>query len=162
MIHTKRIVGIVIGPTLFALVILSPIELDFLQKSVLGIALWMASWWISEAFPLHVTSLIPLALFPIFGIESIDQVFISYIDKIVLLFLGGFLLAKAMEIEKTYDESRLPGLMFCPYKSSDLMKSDITDMIELFLMHDRIFLVKDDNVYKLHITKESIHKIFLN
>lgn len=71
-------------------------------------------------------------------------------------------ITKAMEIEKSYDEARLPGLMFCPYKSSDLMKSDITDMIELFLMHDRIFLVKDDNVYKLHITKESIHKIFLN
>ena len=68
----------------------------------------------------------------------------------------------AMEIEKAYDESRLPGLMFCPYKSSDLMNSDITDMIELFLMHDRIFLVKNDDIYKLHITKESIHKIFLN
>ena len=68
----------------------------------------------------------------------------------------------AMEIEKAYDESRLPGLMFCPYKSSDLMNSDITDIIELFLMHDRIFLVKNDDIYKLHITKESIHKIFLN
>ncbi len=56
----------------------------------------------------------------------------------------------------------LPGLMFCPYKASDLMKSDITDMIELFLMHDRIFVIKNDDIYKLHITKESIHKIFLN
>ena len=69
---------------------------------------------------------------------------------------------KAMEIEKAYDESRLPGLMFCPYKASDLMNSDITDMIELFLLHDRIFVVKNDDIYKLHITKESIHKIFLN
>ena len=69
---------------------------------------------------------------------------------------------KAMEIEETYDQSRLPGLMFCPYKSSDLMNSDITDMIELFLMHDRIFVIKNDDIYKIHITKESIHKIFLN
>ncbi len=68
----------------------------------------------------------------------------------------------AMELEKVYDESRLPGLMFCPYKSSDLMNSDITDMIELFLMHDRIFVLKNDDIYKLHLTKESIHKIFLN
>jgi hypothetical protein len=68
----------------------------------------------------------------------------------------------AMELEKGYDEARLPGLMFCPYKASDLMKSDITDMIELFLMHDRIFVIKNDDIYKLHITKESIHKIFLN
>jgi hypothetical protein len=70
--------------------------------------------------------------------------------------------AHAMEIEKIYDESRLPGLMFCPYKSTDLMSSDITDLIELFMMHDRIFVVKNDDIYKLHITKESIHKIFLN
>jgi hypothetical protein len=68
----------------------------------------------------------------------------------------------AMELEKGYDEARLPGLMFCPYKASDLMKSDITDMIELFMMHDRIFVIKNDDIYKLHITKESIHKIFLN
>ena len=68
----------------------------------------------------------------------------------------------AMELEKGYDAARLPGLMFCPYKASDLMNSDITDMIELFLMHDRIFVVKDDDIYKLHLTKESIHKIFLN
>jgi len=70
--------------------------------------------------------------------------------------------ARAMELEKIYDEARLPGLMFCPYKASDLLNSDLTDMIELFLLHDRIFVVKNDDIYKLHITKESIHKIFLN
>ncbi len=68
----------------------------------------------------------------------------------------------AMELEQQYDDARLPGLMFCPYKASDLMKSDIINMIELFLMHDRIFVIKNDDIYKLHITKESIHKIFLN
>ncbi|AJM93113.1 hypothetical protein NPIRD3C_1903 [Nitrosopumilus piranensis] len=68
----------------------------------------------------------------------------------------------AMELERTYDDARLPGLMFCPYKAEDFMKSDLTDMIELFLMHDRIFVLKNDGIYKLHITKESIHKIFLN
>ena len=68
----------------------------------------------------------------------------------------------AMKLEQSYDDARLPGLMFCPYKSSDLMNSDITDIIELFLMHDRIFVLKNDDIYKLNITKESIHKIFLN
>jgi hypothetical protein len=69
---------------------------------------------------------------------------------------------KAMELEKEYDGSRLPGLMFCPYKARDLMNSDISDMIDLLLMHDKIFVVKDDDIYKLYLTKESIHKIFLN
>ena len=68
----------------------------------------------------------------------------------------------AMELEKQYDNARLPGLMFCPYKASDLVSSDITDIIELFLMHDKIFVLKNDDIYKLNITKESIHKIFLN
>jgi hypothetical protein len=68
----------------------------------------------------------------------------------------------AMKLEKGYDDARLPGLMFCPYKASDLMNSDLTNMIELFLMHDRIFVLKNDDIYKLHLTKESIHKIFLN
>ena len=68
----------------------------------------------------------------------------------------------AMKLEQSYDNARLPGLMFCPYKSSDLMKSGITNMIDLFLMHDRIFVLKNDDIYKLNITKESIHKIFLN
>ena len=67
-----------------------------------------------------------------------------------------------MEIERAYDESRLPGLMFCPYSTSDLVSSDMTEMIELFMMHDRIFLIKDDDIYKLNMTKENVHKIFLN
>ncbi len=107
MIRVKKIIGVIIGPTLFVTVILSPIQLDLLQKLVLGIALWMASWWISEAFPLYVTSLIPMALFPILGIESIEKVFMSYIDKIVFLFLGGFLLAKAIEKSKLHNRFAL-------------------------------------------------------
>ena len=67
---------------------------------------------------------------------------------------------KAMEIEKAYDESRLPGLMFCPYKASDLMSSDITNMIELFTMHDRIFVIKNDDIYKLQIKKKVFTKYF--
>ena len=70
--------------------------------------------------------------------------------------------SRAMKLEQSYDDARLPGLMFCPYKASNLINSDITDMIELFLMHDRIFVLKNDDIYKLNITKESIHKIFLN
>ncbi len=76
--------------------------------------------------------------------------------------IAGYSLKYAVELEKGYDEARLPGLMFCPYKASDLIKSGITDMIELFVMHDRVFVLKNDDIYKLHITKESIHKIFLN
>jgi hypothetical protein len=71
-------------------------------------------------------------------------------------------LKQALTIEKMYNNSRFPGLMYCAYKTEILLNSEIKDMIELFEIHDQIFIVKDDEVYKLHITKENVHKLFLN
>jgi hypothetical protein len=52
--------------------------------------------------------------------------------------------------------------MYCTYKTEILLNSEIKDMIELFEMHDQIFVVKNDEIYKLHVTKENAHKLFLN
>ena len=52
--------------------------------------------------------------------------------------------------------------MYCTYKTQTLLDSEVKDMIELFEMHDQIFIVKNDEVYKLHITKENVHKLFLH
>ena len=62
-----------------------------------AIAALMAVWWITEAVPLAVTSLIPLILFPVFGILKSDEIAGSYINSIIFLFLGGFMIALAME-----------------------------------------------------------------
>lgn len=62
-----------------------------------AIVAWMALWWISEAVPLAVTSLLPLVLFPLLGIDSVGGTAINYGKEIIFLFLGGFLLALAME-----------------------------------------------------------------
>lgn len=62
-----------------------------------GIVAWMALWWISEAVPLAVTSLLPLVLFPLLGIDSVGGTAVNYGKEIIFLFLGGFLLALAME-----------------------------------------------------------------
>jgi hypothetical protein len=69
---------------------------------------------------------------------------------------------QALIIEKAYDNNRIPGLVYCTYKTETLLDSEIRDMIELFEMHDQIFIVKDEEVYKMHITKENVHKLFLN
>ena len=68
---------------------------------------------------------------------------------------------QALTIEKAYDNSRIPGLVYCTYRTETLLGSEIKDMIELFEIHDQIFIVKDNDVYKLHITKENVHKLFL-
>jgi ParG len=68
---------------------------------------------------------------------------------------------QALTIEKLYDNSRIPGFVYCAYKTDTLLGSEIKDMIDLFEMHDQIFIVKVDEIYKLHITKENVHKLFL-
>ena len=71
-------------------------------------------------------------------------------------------LHQALTIEKAYDDSRIPGLMYCTYKTETLLSAEINDLVELFEGHDQVFILKQDDVYKLHITKENVHKLFLN
>ena len=71
-------------------------------------------------------------------------------------------LSQALKIEHEYNKNRVGGLMFCPYKTSDLLSSGIHDMMELFEEHDQIFVLKDDKVYKIHLTLESVHKMIIN
>lgn len=66
-------------------------------KLMLGLTLWMAIWWITEAVPLAGTALLPLVILPLLGIVSIKQVSANYMDPTVLLYMGGFLLATAIE-----------------------------------------------------------------
>lgn len=70
---------------------------SFQSKKMILIAVWMATWWITEVIPLSITSLLPLILFPIFGIMSMDQIAPLYMNHIIFLFLGGFLFAIAIE-----------------------------------------------------------------
>lgn len=66
-------------------------------NTMAAIALLMAILWITEAIPLAVTSLIPLILFPIAEILPAEEIATSYMNSIIFLFLGGFLIAIAME-----------------------------------------------------------------
>lgn len=64
---------------------------------IAGMACLMAIWWLTEAVPVSVTALVPLALVPLFGVLSAEQVAAQYGRPTVFLFLGGFLLALAVE-----------------------------------------------------------------
>lgn len=67
-----------------------------------------------------------------------------------------------MALEKTYDDNRIPGLMYCTYKTDNLLNLEIKDLIELLEIHDQLFIIKDSEVYKLHINKENVYELFLN
>jgi len=62
-----------------------------------AIALLMAIWWITEAIPLAATALIPVALFPLFGVVDGKTISSMYFNHLIFLFIGGFLMAFAME-----------------------------------------------------------------
>ncbi|MCP5519226.1 MAG: SLC13/DASS family transporter [Verrucomicrobiales bacterium] len=62
-----------------------------------AVAALMAVWWITEALPLAATSLLPFVLFPLLGIMTSKEIAPLYINSTIFLFLGGFLIALAME-----------------------------------------------------------------
>ncbi|MDH3222578.1 MAG: DASS family sodium-coupled anion symporter [Gemmatimonadota bacterium] len=62
-----------------------------------GVAALMATWWITDAIPLFATALIPLALFPVLGIETGGATAPVYFNSTIVLFLGGFMIALTME-----------------------------------------------------------------
>ncbi|MBI1289686.1 DASS family sodium-coupled anion symporter [bacterium] len=90
--------GLVIGPILGLLAwwFLQG-EVDPVAARTAGIAVLMATFWMTEALPLAATALIPLVAFPLLGVSKGGDVASSYANDIIYLFLGGFLVAIAME-----------------------------------------------------------------
>ncbi|MDV6226256.1 DASS family sodium-coupled anion symporter [Nitratireductor aquimarinus] len=80
---------------LLALVL--PESLAMPGRLAAGSALWMAIWWMTEAVPIPVTSLLPLVLFPLFGIGSFSAMAAPYANSVVFLVLGGVVLGLATE-----------------------------------------------------------------
>ena len=88
------------GPLAFVLILslvnTSP-EFSPEARAILASTLWIAIWWISEAVPIAVSSLLPLVLFPLSGAMSINDTAAPYSRPIIYLYAGGFIIALAME-----------------------------------------------------------------
>ncbi|WP_033962026.1 SLC13 family permease [Psychroserpens jangbogonensis] len=95
---TKRI-GLVLGPLLFVIIILflKPEGLSPEGTAVLASTAWIAVWWITEAIPIAVTALLPIILFPLSGGLNLAATTSSFGHKYVFLYLGGFIIAIAIE-----------------------------------------------------------------
>ncbi|RAV29135.1 SLC13 family permease [Sinomicrobium soli] len=88
-----------LGPFLFLLleVIGKPETMSQEAFHVLCIAVWMAAWWVTEAVPIAVTALLPIVLFPLTGALPIGDTTASFGHKYIFLYMGGFMLAIAIE-----------------------------------------------------------------
>ncbi len=95
----RQKIGLLLGPFLYALVAFG---IDFQDLSpegqaILAATLWMAVWWVTEAVPIAVTALLPLVLFPLSGAMDIKTTGALYGHPIIFLFVGGFMIATAIE-----------------------------------------------------------------
>ena len=95
----RKQIGLAVGPVLFVLMLVVPAPegLSAAGWHTAAVAVLMAVWWISEALPIPATSLLPLVLFPLLGAGTIRETAAPYANPLIFLFLGGFLIATAMQ-----------------------------------------------------------------
>ncbi len=97
--NIKQAIGLITG-LVAALCLLLFFDLDPdnpLVTRTAAVVMLMAIWWITEAIPIPATALLPVALFPILGIMSGKAVAATYFNNIIFLFIGGFIMALAMQ-----------------------------------------------------------------
>lgn len=93
----RRTIGLFGGPLLAVLVFLTPIAgLTVAAHKLLAIMVLVALWWITEPVPIPVTSLIGPTLAVITGVVPVGSAFAAFANPMIFLFMGGFILAKAM------------------------------------------------------------------
>jgi len=88
------IIGLAVGGLMY---LLTGLFLDQTQALLLSLISTMVVYWSNETIPIGVTSLLPIILFPSFDIATVNQVVPNYSKSIIFLFLGGFMLAIAVE-----------------------------------------------------------------
>ena len=91
-------IGLLLGPLVFFSLQYTPLfSLSNEALLVVALAAWMIVWWITEAVSISVTALLPLVIYPLSGLMSVNEVGANYGSSIVFLFFGGFVLALALE-----------------------------------------------------------------
>ena len=92
-------IGLVLGPAVFALLLTLPAPPGLAPAAwrVAAVGALMGIWWVSEAVPLAVAALLPVVLFPVLGVRGVGEAAAPYADPVVFLFMGGFMLALAMQ-----------------------------------------------------------------
>ncbi len=95
---TGRLLSLLGGITLSLLMLwLNPFGLSWQATKVLAIATLMITWWITQALPMPVVALLPLVLFPLMDISTMEAAAEPYANPIIFLFMGGFMIALAIE-----------------------------------------------------------------
>ena len=95
----RKYFSLILGPAVFFLMqsLDAPEGMSDSAYAILSATFWIAIWWVTEAVPIAVTSLLPIVLFPLTGALDIVSTTASYGHKYIFLYIGGFILAIAIE-----------------------------------------------------------------
>ena len=110
---TKRlglVLGLIVSLFIFIFADLNPEKPEI--TATLSVAVLMAVWWVTEAIPIAITALLPVVLFPFLGIMNGKTISSAYFNHVIFLFIGGFLMALAMEKHNLHKRIALRILLF--------------------------------------------------
>ncbi len=96
----QKFTGLIAGAAVFLILLLLPLEAFMIPaqaRITIAITGLMVVWWVTEAIPIYATALVPLVLFPLSGVLSMEEAARSYADNTVFLFMGGFFIAVTMQ-----------------------------------------------------------------
>ncbi|AQQ54644.1 SLC13 family permease [Planococcus lenghuensis] len=164
---TMQLIGLLLGPVLFLLILFAlPLPgLSFEGQAVLATTAWMAAWWVTEAIPLGITSLMPLVLLPLLGAVDGNVAASSYGASLIFLFIGGFALALALERWNLHERIAItiisavgastPGLVLGFMLATGFLSMWVSNMATVMLMipiglaiiTKVVGLMKEDGVY---------------
>ncbi|WP_340103704.1 SLC13 family permease [Rhodohalobacter sp. 8-1] len=115
--------GLYLGLLLFLVFLFLPAPegLDESAWRTAAVALLMATWWISEAIPIAATSLIPIVVFPVLGILPIGEATAPYANPLIFLFMGGFIIAIAMQTWGLHKRIALNIINFIGFKPTSII-----------------------------------------
>ena len=153
--------GLFVGPSIFVIMLLmgdSQTVMPVAAWRAAAAGLWMAIWWATEAVPVPATALLPLVLFDPLGIASIRDAAAPYANPTIFLFMGGFIMALALErwnlhrrialavIDKVGTDGRrlIGGFMFVCAVLSMWMTNTSTTMMLLPIVFSVANVIRDN------------------
>jgi solute carrier family 13 (sodium-dependent dicarboxylate transporter), member 2/3/5 len=149
-------IGLLIGLIVFAI---SSTIFNFTQASLLGLIALLVTLWTNEGLPLAVVSLLPIILFPAFSILDTKLTAVNYANPIIFLFLGGFLLAIAVEKSNlhTWIAEKIlgifpntpRGMIFSLAITSGLLSSILSNTTTSLLLMSIALFITDDIKLKM-------------
>src|SRR5690348_9105618 len=89
-----------LGPILLLILLLIPTSLTSIQQQLAAIMALVVCWWLAPVVPLPVSGLLGVTLSTILGISSFESALRGFANPVVFLFMGGFFLAQAMQVQK--------------------------------------------------------------